>query len=99
MSTVDLTTRNDLAIPLARRAIDLARDVLVPSDDGAEHLLRLSMGRREVLQDALTELDRQPPSAAVVCARRLLVSAIERWSDRPIVVAPSHDAGHVGTGP
>jgi hypothetical protein len=62
---------------LASRAVDLARDASLPSDEAAEHLRRLAMDRREVLQSALADLaPRRDTSPDIECACRLLLRAM-----------------------
>jgi hypothetical protein len=76
MSVVDAFDRRVLVPSIARRAVDLARDARTPSDDGAEHLVRLAMGRRDTLAAALAELQLHAASSDVVCAELLLARAI-----------------------
>ena len=76
MSVVEAFDRNVIAPSIARRAVDLARDVRTPSDDGAEHLVRLAMGRRDTLSAALAELRSRDASSDVACAELLLARAI-----------------------
>jgi hypothetical protein len=78
VSAVDLIERSDLALALARRAVDLSRDGRVPICDGAEHLVRLAMGRREVLKAALSQLEREPSTSEIACAHLLVTAAIDR---------------------
>jgi hypothetical protein len=77
LTTTETAGRGDVALSLAHRAIELARDVRTPSTDGVEHLVRLAMGRRETLAAALAELERKRPTTEVVCAHLLLDRAID----------------------
>jgi hypothetical protein len=72
-----MLTRPEVAVALARRAVDLARDVRMPSQEAAGHLTRLAMGRADALTEAVQELgamELRPVDAE--CARRLLLQAI-----------------------
>jgi hypothetical protein len=77
MNATEALARDEAAASVARRAVDLARDELVPTDDGAQHLQRLAKGRRATLEAALDELS---ASASITpeaeCARWFLVQAI-----------------------
>jgi hypothetical protein len=77
MSAVDFFDSSVVVPTVARRAVDLARDVRTPTDDGADHLVRLAMGRRDVLTAALIELGASDPSWDRDCAELLLARAIE----------------------
>lgn len=75
---------------LVRRAVDLARDTSVSSDEGAEHLQRLAMGRRDSLDEAIAHLAAvRDASPAVECAHGLLVRAVDRIDASAQVVSPS----------
>jgi hypothetical protein len=76
MSVVDAFDRTVVVPSIARRALDLARDVRTPTDDGAEHLVRLAMGRREALAAALAELESRESASDVACAELLHVHAL-----------------------
>lgn len=81
MSLVE-TIGSDVAPAVARRAVDLARDARTPATDGAEHLTRLSLARRDVLEAALAELERRPPSVDGECASGLVARAIDMLDER-----------------
>jgi hypothetical protein len=81
MSVVEAFDLGVVVPSIARRAVDLARDVRVPTDDGAEHLVRLVMGRRGALAAALVELGSHKPSSEVACAELLLARAIHLADD------------------
>lgn len=68
---------NAVVPSIGRRAVDLARDGRTPSDEGADHLVRLAMGRRDVLAAALADLGGPEASWDVACAQLLLSRAIE----------------------
>jgi hypothetical protein len=81
MSVVETFDRSVLVPSIVRRAIDVARDTRTPPDDGADHLVRLAMGRRDVLAAALAELDTRDPSSDIACAELLLARAIALVDD------------------
>jgi hypothetical protein len=81
MSVVETFDRSVIVPSITRRAVDLARDVRTPSDEGADHLVRLAMGRPDILTAALDDLRTRDPSPDVACAELLLVRAVARADD------------------
>ena len=76
MSVVEAARSRDIGLSVARRAVDIAGDSLVRTEDGADHLVRLARGRCDVLEAALGALPERTSSAAALCARGLLLRAL-----------------------
>lgn len=83
MSVVETFDRSVVVPSLTRRAIDLARDVRTPADDGAEHLVRLATGRPDILVAALDDLGAYEASTDIAYAELLLVRALELADPAP----------------
>jgi len=74
---------------LSRRAMELSRDRGVSLTEGAQHLVRLAHGRTLALENALADLNREPPNFEVEYARLLLRGAISEVAN-PSRVERSH---------
>ena len=77
MTAVGASRRTAMGTSIARRAVDLALDGRVSVDEGADHLIRLAMGRRAPLENAIRELGFASPSSPdEACACLLLQRAL-----------------------